>query len=213
MSFNVRKRGKLTYYYHDEHPVLSALVTEEQYQRQLSAINELYNLQRQEALMKLAPLQEMVLTKVIDSMVDLVAITKDWGEYFKNTIQQLMLDLVKLALKIALVQMAANILNKPAGLLGGLFGLPAGIFGAGGLFKPALARAGMPVAPGMFPMPKLAPAMPPMNFGYPAVRPQTTREIKVFETIQIQGDVLDIDNFYRKRIEPARKRYLGRRFE
>jgi hypothetical protein len=30
MSFNVRKRGKLTYYYEGEHPVLSALVTEEQ---------------------------------------------------------------------------------------------------------------------------------------------------------------------------------------
>ena len=30
MSFNVKKRGKLTYYYEGEHPVLSALVTEEQ---------------------------------------------------------------------------------------------------------------------------------------------------------------------------------------
>jgi hypothetical protein len=30
MPFNVRKRGKLTYYYEGEHPVLSALVTEEQ---------------------------------------------------------------------------------------------------------------------------------------------------------------------------------------
>ena len=30
MAFNVRKRGKLTYYYNGEHPVLSALVTEEQ---------------------------------------------------------------------------------------------------------------------------------------------------------------------------------------
>ena len=30
MPFNVKKRGKLTYYYHGEHPVLSALVTEEQ---------------------------------------------------------------------------------------------------------------------------------------------------------------------------------------
>ncbi len=30
MSFNIRKRGKLTYYYEGEHPVLSALVTEEQ---------------------------------------------------------------------------------------------------------------------------------------------------------------------------------------
>jgi hypothetical protein len=30
MPFNVRKRGKLTYYYQGEHPVLSALVTEEQ---------------------------------------------------------------------------------------------------------------------------------------------------------------------------------------
>ena len=29
MPFNVRKRGKLTYYYEGEHPVLSALVTEE----------------------------------------------------------------------------------------------------------------------------------------------------------------------------------------
>jgi hypothetical protein len=29
MPFNVKKRGKLTYYYHGEHPVLSALVTEE----------------------------------------------------------------------------------------------------------------------------------------------------------------------------------------
>lgn len=29
MSFNIRKRGKLTYYYQGEHPVLSALVTEE----------------------------------------------------------------------------------------------------------------------------------------------------------------------------------------
>ena len=29
MAFNVKKRGKLTYYYHGEHPVLSALVTEE----------------------------------------------------------------------------------------------------------------------------------------------------------------------------------------
>lgn len=29
MAFNVKKRGKLTYYYHNEHPVLSALVTEE----------------------------------------------------------------------------------------------------------------------------------------------------------------------------------------
>ena len=30
MAFNVKRRGKLTYYYTDEHPVLSALVTEEQ---------------------------------------------------------------------------------------------------------------------------------------------------------------------------------------
>src|SRR5512132_3826029 len=30
MAFNVKKRGKLTYYYQDEHPVLSSLVTEEQ---------------------------------------------------------------------------------------------------------------------------------------------------------------------------------------
>ena len=30
MSFNIRKRGKLTYYYQGEHPVLSSLVTEEQ---------------------------------------------------------------------------------------------------------------------------------------------------------------------------------------
>ena len=30
MSFNIRKRGKLTYYYHGENPVLSALVTEAQ---------------------------------------------------------------------------------------------------------------------------------------------------------------------------------------
>jgi hypothetical protein len=29
MPFNVKKRGKLTYYYHGEYPVLSALVTEE----------------------------------------------------------------------------------------------------------------------------------------------------------------------------------------
>ena len=29
MGFNVKKRGKLTYYYHGDHPVLSALVTEE----------------------------------------------------------------------------------------------------------------------------------------------------------------------------------------
>lgn len=29
MAFNVKKRGKLTYYYHGEAPVLSALVTEE----------------------------------------------------------------------------------------------------------------------------------------------------------------------------------------
>jgi hypothetical protein len=29
MAFNVKKRGKLTYYYHGERPVLSALVTEE----------------------------------------------------------------------------------------------------------------------------------------------------------------------------------------
>ena len=29
MPFNVKKRGKLTYYYHGERPVLSALVTEE----------------------------------------------------------------------------------------------------------------------------------------------------------------------------------------
>ncbi|MEK7396782.1 MAG: hypothetical protein AAB116_07575 [Candidatus Poribacteria bacterium] len=29
MPFNVKKRGKLTYYYHGDHPVLSALVTEE----------------------------------------------------------------------------------------------------------------------------------------------------------------------------------------
>jgi len=30
MAFNVRKRGKLTYYYTGEHPVFSCLVTEEQ---------------------------------------------------------------------------------------------------------------------------------------------------------------------------------------
>ena len=30
MSFNVKKRGKITYYYHGDNPVLSALVTEEQ---------------------------------------------------------------------------------------------------------------------------------------------------------------------------------------
>ncbi len=30
MAFNVKKRGKLTYYYQGDRPVLSALVTEEQ---------------------------------------------------------------------------------------------------------------------------------------------------------------------------------------
>ena len=30
MAFNIRKRGKLTYYYEGEHPVLSSLVTEQQ---------------------------------------------------------------------------------------------------------------------------------------------------------------------------------------
>ena len=30
MPFNTKKRGKLTYYYNGDHPVLSALVTEEQ---------------------------------------------------------------------------------------------------------------------------------------------------------------------------------------
>ncbi|MXY97527.1 MAG: hypothetical protein F4Z29_07200 [Gemmatimonadetes bacterium] len=30
MAFNIKKRGKLTYYYHGENPVLSALVTEAQ---------------------------------------------------------------------------------------------------------------------------------------------------------------------------------------
>lgn len=30
MSFNIKKRGKLTYYYEGQHPVLSSLVTEEQ---------------------------------------------------------------------------------------------------------------------------------------------------------------------------------------
>jgi hypothetical protein len=30
MTFNIKKRGKLTYYYSGEHPVLSSLVTEEQ---------------------------------------------------------------------------------------------------------------------------------------------------------------------------------------
>ena len=30
MAFNIKKRGKLTYYYEGEHPVLSSLVTEEQ---------------------------------------------------------------------------------------------------------------------------------------------------------------------------------------
>jgi hypothetical protein len=30
MAFNVKKRGKLTYYFHGDRPVLSALVTEEQ---------------------------------------------------------------------------------------------------------------------------------------------------------------------------------------
>ena len=30
MAFNIRKRGKLTYYFHGENPVLSALVTEAQ---------------------------------------------------------------------------------------------------------------------------------------------------------------------------------------
>lgn len=30
MAFNIKKRGKLTYYYSGEHPVLSSLVTEEQ---------------------------------------------------------------------------------------------------------------------------------------------------------------------------------------
>lgn len=30
MAFKVKQRGKLTYYYQDEHPVLSSLVTEEQ---------------------------------------------------------------------------------------------------------------------------------------------------------------------------------------
>lgn len=29
MAFNVRKRGRLTYYYGGDHPTLSALVTEE----------------------------------------------------------------------------------------------------------------------------------------------------------------------------------------
>jgi len=29
MAFNVKRRGKLTYYYHGDHPVLSSLVTEE----------------------------------------------------------------------------------------------------------------------------------------------------------------------------------------
>ena len=30
MAFNVKKRGKVTYYYVGEHPTLSSLVTEEQ---------------------------------------------------------------------------------------------------------------------------------------------------------------------------------------
>jgi hypothetical protein len=30
MAFNIKKRGKLTYYYDGDRPVLSALVTEEQ---------------------------------------------------------------------------------------------------------------------------------------------------------------------------------------
>ena len=30
MTFNIKKRGKLTYYYNGDHPVLSSLVTEEQ---------------------------------------------------------------------------------------------------------------------------------------------------------------------------------------
>ncbi|MDA0747038.1 MAG: hypothetical protein O2954_10995 [bacterium] len=30
MAFNIKKRGKLTYYYNGDHPTLSALVTEEQ---------------------------------------------------------------------------------------------------------------------------------------------------------------------------------------
>ncbi len=29
MAFNIKKRGKLTYYYNGDNPVLSALVTEE----------------------------------------------------------------------------------------------------------------------------------------------------------------------------------------
>src|SRR3972149_5129826 len=30
MTFRIRKRGKLTYYYQDEHPIFSSLVTEQQ---------------------------------------------------------------------------------------------------------------------------------------------------------------------------------------
>jgi hypothetical protein len=182
---------------------------EEEGRKQEALINQKYDMQKQEALAKLEPLQEMVLTKVIDSMVDLVAITKDWGEYFKSVIQQLMMDLVKLAVRILLAKAAMDIFKSSATTIGGIFGIPAAILTA---FKPTMgiptpAMAGTPV------LPKLAPAMPAMNFGYPVVNNRTSREIKVFSTINIQGDVLDMDQFYRKKIRPAQQRFFGKRFE
>ena len=68
MAFNVKKRGKLTYYYTGDHPVLSALVTEEQadgdlkiYFSGLTGGYSAKNVLGREALVEMDPIREIPL--------------------------------------------------------------------------------------------------------------------------------------------------------
>ena len=178
------------------------LMDEEQYQEQLKNIQDKYDLLRQKKLEELGPVEKKVITSVIDAMADLVTVTKDWGEYFKSVIQQLLIDLAKLAIKIMLIQAAASILNKPAGVIGELFGL-GDIFGA---------KKIMPGLPMMMPAPALA-GMPALPAPTAMLRPSIIYKITNNTPITITGDVIDVDNFYRKKIRPAMKRLNRKKFE
>jgi len=182
------------------------LAYEEQYQRMKKAIQDNYDSQRVEVLSKLGELDEMILSKVIDSMMDLVTVTKDWGEYFKKTMQQLLMDLTKMFLKILLAKTAMDIFKSSATTIGGIFGIPVGILSAFKSPAPAMAM------PTMMPSPALA-GMPPLPPPTAMLRPSVIYRITNNTPIYITGDVVDWDGTVRRKIKPAMRRIDRKRFE
>jgi TP901 family phage tail tape measure protein len=182
------------------------LAFEEQYQRMKKDIQDNYDSQRKEVLSKLGELDEMILSKVIDSMMDLVTVTKDWGEYFKKTMQQLLMDLTKMFLKILLAKTAMDIFKSSATTIGGIFGIPVGILSAFKSPAPAMAM------PTMMPSPALA-GMPPLPPPTAMLRPSVIYRITNNTPIYITGDVVDWDGTVRRKIKPAMRRIDRKRFE